>query len=102
MQILTLGFNLPHSRKMELEADKIGVYLMSRACYNPKYMISTFRKLQRLHGEGLKYMSTHPSFSDRITRLKKEIPKAQKQRELFCASGMRPKISKWYEGLPEK
>ncbi len=66
------------SREQELEADMLGVRYMTRAGYDPRAMISFFRKLQghdaleaalsgkREAADRFHIMSTHPRTADRI------------------------------------
>lgn len=68
---------LGYGRREEYEADRLGVRYMARAGYDPNGMLRFFRKLQRNEGrepKGLStYFRTHPSTSDRIVRVEKEI-----------------------------
>ena len=67
----TLGI-LRYSRRHEEEADAEGVQMLVAAGIDPKGMITFFETLAE-EGKGmpefLKYVSTHPSTADRITRL---------------------------------
>lgn len=68
-------FGLPNSRKLETEADFIGLTLMTRACFNPQAAPQFFQRLQAKSGaEVPKFLSTHPSGSDRITKLSEWLP----------------------------
>lgn len=73
------GVVLPHSRKHELEADRIGVMLMASAGYDP----SEAPKFWTRFGDAAKqanppeWMSTHPSDSRRAAELVALLPQAQ-------------------------
>lgn len=61
---------LPHSRNQETEADRIGVELAARAGYDPRAAVSLWEKMGKLGGpEPVKFLSTHPSQSDRLSDL---------------------------------
>lgn len=61
---------LPNSRRHETEADRIGIELAARAGYDPRAAISLWQKMGQLGGsEPLKFLSTHPSQSDRLSDL---------------------------------
>lgn len=68
---------LPYSRKMEMEADHIGLVLMSRACYNPAYAPHVFMMLAHdAEPEGALAVlsSTHPSMQERTKKLREVRP----------------------------
>lgn len=61
---------LPNSRRHETEADRVGIELAARAGYDPRAAISLWQKMGQLGGgEPLKFLSTHPSQSDRMSDL---------------------------------
>ncbi|GAA4019801.1 M48 family metallopeptidase [Actimicrobium antarcticum] len=61
---------LPNSRAHETEADRMGVELAARAGYNPEAAISLWQKMGQVGaGEPPKFLSTHPSRSDRMRDL---------------------------------
>lgn len=62
---------LPHSRKMELEADHIGTIYMAKAGYDPRNAVTLWQKMAQLKdGDGPPtFLSTHPSDDNRIARL---------------------------------
>ncbi|CAL1405106.1 unnamed protein product [Linum trigynum] len=59
----TLFLRLPFSRKMEIEADYIGLLLMASAGYDPRMAPGIYEKLGKIGGESAlrNYLSTHPS-----------------------------------------
>ncbi|XP_076925268.1 mitochondrial metalloendopeptidase OMA1-like [Bidens hawaiensis] len=59
--------NLPFSRKMEMEADHIGLMLMASAGYNPRVAPKVFEKLDEESGDSAleNFLSTHPSGKER-------------------------------------
>ncbi len=77
----TYGMVLPFSRKFEYEADEIGLYLMTKAGYNPNEAVRFWDNMRRLK-QGSKtppeFLSTHPADLNRIKRIRSLIPIAQK------------------------
>lgn len=66
VRLLDTLFGRPMSRKMESEADYIGLMLMAEACYDPREAIHFWRRMERAvkAGEAVEvpeWMSTHPS-----------------------------------------
>ncbi len=69
---------LPYSRTHEYEADRIGLYLMAIAGYNPESAVSFWQKMSAGKGSGANdsdMFSTHPSDSKRISAIRAELPK---------------------------
>ena len=61
---------LPNSRQHETEADRIGVELAARAGYDPRAAITLWQKMGKVGGgEPPKFLSTHPSRSERVKDL---------------------------------
>ncbi len=84
-QVYGLGANyavmLPFSRKHEMEADDMGLVLMTIAGYNPDAAINFWQKMSASSGNSGKsdIASTHPSDAKRIANLQKKIPEVKKQ-----------------------
>ncbi len=96
---------MPFSRKMESEADYIGLKLMAQACYNPSSAIAMWQVrfksnecIQRMKHVDKQhvpeYISTHPShgknfkiifLESRIEKIKEWMPEAeQAQKNSDC------------------
>lgn len=61
---------LPNSRRHETEADRVGVELAARAGYDPRAAVTLWQKMGQVGGgEPIKFLSTHPSQSDRLRDL---------------------------------
>ncbi|RUM67365.1 MAG: M48 family peptidase [Sulfurospirillum sp.] len=76
-----VGLVLPFSRKFEYEADEIGLYLMTKAGYDPYQAIPFWENMMKLSQGRRKppeFLSTHPADMNRIRKIKKEIPIALK------------------------
>ncbi len=75
----TYGMVLPFSRKFEYEADEIGLYLMTKAKYNPREAVKFWDNMRRLK-QGSRnppeFLSTHPADTNRIKKIQSLIPKA--------------------------
>ncbi|KAJ1513767.1 hypothetical protein HMI56_001806 [Coelomomyces lativittatus] len=82
-QFLTqMLLSLPFSRKMENEADYIGLLLTANACYDPRVAIDVWKRMasaKRLNPP--EFLSTHPNPSTRIERLRELMPQALQKRE---------------------
>jgi predicted Zn-dependent protease len=77
---LLLG--LPFSRKMESEADHIGLLLMSRACYEPRAALTIWQRFKAQPGaRPPAFLSTHPAPENRLERIKELLPEADKAAE---------------------
>lgn len=59
----TFLLKLPFSRKMEIEADYIGLLLIASAGFDPRVAPSVYEKLGKISGDSSlrDYLSTHPS-----------------------------------------
>lgn len=68
---------LPYSRTHEYEADRIGLYLMAIAGYNPSSAVTFWQKMSSGKGgdKGSDIFSTHPSDAGRIKAIQEELPK---------------------------
>ena len=67
--------NLRYSRKDELQADQLGIRLMSEAGYDPRSMIEVMHILEESShgGSPPEFYSTHPNPEHRIERIRHEI-----------------------------
>lgn len=70
---VNLAYNLPNSRKDELEADRLGLNNLAEAGYAAKAMISLMGKLAQQGGSTPTILSTHPATGDRILALQKQL-----------------------------
>ena len=75
-----VGYMLPHSRKQELEADKLGLSYTALAGYNPREAIPLWERMRDMStgSKPPEFLSTHPAEDTRIDALKKEMPNALK------------------------
>ena len=76
-----VGLVLPFSRKFEYEADEIGLYLMTKAGYNPREALTFWDNMRRLSAGKKKppeFLSTHPADINRIRKIQQRIPVALK------------------------
>ncbi|MBN2873436.1 MAG: M48 family metallopeptidase [Halothiobacillaceae bacterium] len=74
-QVATVAIDLPFSRRMEYEADEVGLLLAARAGYDPRAAVSLWQKMQAHGGGGgPEWLSTHPASGNRIQALEQAIP----------------------------
>ena len=70
---------LPMSRKFELEADEIAIYLLKFAGYDPYALVTLLEKLGQANSqiENLipEILSTHPLTNNRIEQLQRNLDK---------------------------
>ncbi|MEM9680446.1 MAG: M48 family metallopeptidase [Bacteroidota bacterium] len=88
----TLGGTLPFSRAHETEADKIGLYLMAVAGYNPDEAAELWKRMKANSGSGAppEFLSTHPSNDSRIATLQELAPVAKEEARKFGVTSFRP------------
>ena len=74
------GAILPYERLHEYEADQIGLILMSKAGYDPKYAITFWNKFSQIDNTNnfAEFFSTHPMSKKRLIELKEMLPEANK------------------------
>ena len=68
------GLARPYGRAQELEADRIGLFMMADAGYDPHEAAELWRRMDRLGGGGPAILSTHPAPQDRIEAIEALIP----------------------------
>mmetsp|Transcript_7781 Transcript_7781/g.19278 ORF Transcript_7781/g.19278 Transcript_7781/m.19278 type:complete len:132 (+) Transcript_7781:61-456(+) len=73
--------DLPYSRKLESEADFIGLTLMTEACFNPRAAPELYKRLSSNQAEQggsvPEYLSTHPTGEKRIADIEKMLPEVE-------------------------
>jgi predicted Zn-dependent protease len=76
---------LAYSRKHESQADRMGIFLMAAAGFDPRETVKFWERMKARAGKGRtpEFLSTHPSHDTRIHDLEKLIPQAE---PLFRAS----------------
>src|SRR6266511_2063305 len=77
---------MPFSRKCEVEADYIGLLLMSQACYNPEEAARMWERMSIAQKNAPpQFLSTHPNNKTRIKKILEWMPEAlQKRAESDC------------------
>jgi predicted Zn-dependent protease len=90
---------LPNSRLHETEADKIGMLLAARACYDPGALIRVFGRMEQAHHrhnqqrqQPPEFLSTHPSDASRIRTMKEWLPEPRRLAEREGCVALRNQI----------
>jgi predicted Zn-dependent protease len=72
------GLVRPYGRAQELEADRIGLFIMAEADYDPREAARLWRRMDE-RGEGVPaILSTHPAPRDRIEAIEALIPEVMR------------------------
>ena len=78
--LMTILFHLPYSRKLEMEADEVGMMIAAKACFDPRAGPALWNRLHKLQSEeesnGVEYLSTHPAHKTRKNYLEALLPSA--------------------------
>ena len=83
--IAAQGSMLAYSRKHETEADKIGLDLLVRACYDPREAPDLWERMGEMGGQRPpEWMSTHPASETRAANFRKWMPEAIAEYERRC------------------
>ncbi len=83
----TVGVILPYSRKQELEADEIGVYLMAKACYDPRAALKFWQNMLKISRGKPKppvFLATHPPDEVRVKHLQEIMPRMLHIYHTYC------------------
>jgi predicted Zn-dependent protease len=74
-------YSLPHSRRQESEADRVGLRYMARAGYEPEAAVAFWQRFaEKDKGGGTPwFLRTHPLSETRIEQLRKWVPEAKAQ-----------------------
>lgn len=85
-KLTQLMFSRPYSRKLEAEADEVGLQLAAKACADVRAGPVFWQQMEmrdRLQGEPElpEWLSTHPSHKNRYTQMDRLIPQALELRE---------------------
>lgn len=87
----TVGVALPYDRRMELEADEIGLIYMARAGYDPRTALDFWERMAAataLGGQPSEFLSTHPAPDNRMLRLGQVMPAALREYEAALLLGV--------------
>jgi predicted Zn-dependent protease len=69
------GLELPYSRRQELEADRLGLFTMAKARFDPRQAVDLWRRMDRIAAQRVPaFLSTHPAPEARIAAIEKLLP----------------------------
>jgi Zn-dependent protease with chaperone function len=88
------GILMPFSRVHELEADRIGLFYMAKAGYDPAEAIGFWERMEAAGGSGpWEILSTHPSHQTRSSKIREWLQEVNP----YYADGTRPLPAKLSE-----
>jgi predicted Zn-dependent protease len=95
-ELLSYFINKKHSREQEAEADKIGVFLMTFAGYDPRQAIVFWKRMQQAHqgGQLPQILSDHPSDAERIRAMEDNVQRALAAKKAFDEGRIAPARSR--------
>jgi predicted Zn-dependent protease len=70
------GLVRPYGRAQELEADRLGLFTMAKAGYDPREAAELWRRMEQRGGGGSALLSTHPAPRERIQAIEALAPEA--------------------------
>src|SRR5262249_31818251 len=89
--ILSQLINKKHDREQEAEADKIGVFLMTFAGYDPREAVAFWERMQQAHqGAPPEILSDHPSDAHRIQAMQDNVRRAMAGKKAFDEGRIAP------------
>jgi predicted Zn-dependent protease len=72
------GLLLPYSRQQELQADRLGLFTMTKAGFKPEQAPALWRRMETMvPRQGPTFLATHPAPATRVQELEALIPKAR-------------------------
>ena len=78
-QFFSTGYNIyapSYSRKNESEADRIGLFYMAKAGYDPRAAVAVWQRASQRKGDAGSIFASHPSSGERAKNLQKYLPEA--------------------------
>lgn len=78
-QFFSTGFNIyapTYSRKNEMEADRIGLFYMAKAGYNPQFAVEVWQRAAKRRGDATSIFASHPPSGERAKQLAALLPQA--------------------------
>ncbi len=87
MGVAAQGGLMAFSRQHETEADRIGLELLVRACYDPRKAPDLWERMAEMGGQRPpEWMSTHPASETRAENFRKWMPEAVAMYEERCGT----------------
>ena len=78
-QFFSAGYNIyapSYSRKNESEADRIGLFYMAKAGYNPQAAVEVWQRASKKRGDAGSIFASHPASGQRAKDLQPYLPQA--------------------------
>lgn len=78
-QFFSAGYNIyapSYSRKNEYEADRIGLFYMAKAGYDPRAAVALWKRAAQKRGDATSIFASHPSSGARAKDLERYLPQA--------------------------
>jgi len=91
--LVSLLLSLPNSRKLEFEADEVGLILCAEACFDPRQAPIVFSNLAKVLEEPsgtfvsdklTPFLSTHPQNAERSAKLEASVPEKMRRYHDKC------------------
>jgi predicted Zn-dependent protease len=91
-EVLSYLIDKKHDRAQESEADKIGIFLMTFAGYDPREAVNFWERMQQAHrgGSPPEILSDHPSDAHRIEAMKDNVRRALAAKQAFDEGRIAP------------
>ena len=72
------AFVRSYDRKLEYEADHVGLMIMAKAGYDPRAAVKFWERSEEIFGSsgGMSFFSTHPSGDNRVSEIEEALPAA--------------------------
>ena len=92
-------FDLPYSRMLEAEADRVGLQFATAACFDPGQAVEVWTHLPALGGgQAAQLLSTHPSHEARLEELSAMLPALYATWQLAdCEAQMKEEVDNFYD-----
>ncbi|XP_064624426.1 metalloendopeptidase OMA1, mitochondrial-like [Lineus longissimus] len=89
-KVVAILLDMPYSRKLEVEADEVGLQLAAKACFDVREAPAFWTYMTFKNEELPDWLSTHPNHSKRAEALDEIVPEAIRLRA-SCDCGQLPK-----------